>query len=306
MAYCHSMSHNHDTTIICPNCGFDAKYNYCARCGQENHLHKDTFVGLIMHFVGHYFHYDSKAWKTMKMLWFKPGSLTIAYREKQRMRYIPPISLYIFISAVFFLAVFFQGPQKTNAGKKRTTKEDSVSAAAGRTILASNIGPVKFVDTINVTQNNKADSKLRTALENKEIFEKMKEKLVHSIPKWFFFMIPIMGFVLLLLFVRRKQLYFVDHTIFSLHFHSFVFSVFLLTVLNPFEIVNDWLSPILVLATIVYFIVALRKTYNITVARSIAYSFIIAFSYCLFLFFVVIGNVLYLMYTEGLFKDLPG
>src|SRR5690349_6105601 len=99
--------HNSEPSeIICPNCGYHADRNYCAQCGQPTHLHEESFWGMVMHFVGHYFHYDSKFWKTLVTLWFKPGVLTQAYLQKQRMRFIPPISLYIFITAVFFLVMF--------------------------------------------------------------------------------------------------------------------------------------------------------------------------------------------------------
>jgi len=88
---------------ICPNCGSVASGNYCPQCGQETHLHKDTFLGMIAHFVEHYFHYDSKFWKTLKTLLFYPGKLTLEYRAKRRQRYISPISLYIFVTVIFFL-----------------------------------------------------------------------------------------------------------------------------------------------------------------------------------------------------------
>ena len=114
----------HTESMICPNCGSVASDNYCAHCGQENHLHKETFWGLVAHFIGHYFHYDSKFWQTMKALWFSPGKLTLAYMNKKRMRYIPPVSLYIFISAVYFLlALSFHSThlpiKKTTAGAKK-------------------------------------------------------------------------------------------------------------------------------------------------------------------------------------------
>jgi hypothetical protein len=96
------MSHHSSEPKNCPNCGYPAVDNYCAQCGQENHLHKDTFGALIMHFAGHYLHYDSKFWQTLNTLWFKPGLLTTAYWEEKRMRYIPPMSLYIFVSFIYF------------------------------------------------------------------------------------------------------------------------------------------------------------------------------------------------------------
>ena len=91
---------NHNEEKRCPNCGHIADLNYCPQCGQATHLHKDTFWGMVVHFVGHYFHYDSKFWQTLKDLVKHPGKLTVAYWEKKRARYLPPISLYIFVRCV--------------------------------------------------------------------------------------------------------------------------------------------------------------------------------------------------------------
>lgn len=93
--------------IICPNCGYKANYNYCAKCGQATHIHQETLWAMITHFLAHYFHYDSKLWLTLKALITRPGKLTAAYRENIRQRYIPPISLYIVVSVFFFLLFSF-------------------------------------------------------------------------------------------------------------------------------------------------------------------------------------------------------
>ncbi len=120
---------NHNDTIICPNCNSEAKGNYCYQCGQETHLHKDTFWGLVTHFTAHYFHYDSKFWKTLTTLWFKPGELTIAYNNKQRMRYLPPISLYIFVSAIFFLTASL-GHHKDKSGHNNSSKHEKTAKSS--------------------------------------------------------------------------------------------------------------------------------------------------------------------------------
>lgn len=292
------MSHNPEAVIDCPNCGYKAQYNYCSRCGQATHLHKDTFWGLIVHFVAHYFHYDSKFWNTIKMLWIKPGALTIAYRNKQRMRFIDPISLYIFVSAVFFLCFFTVtdgfiknkdfGGSKNNAGVKSEQYEDTKSERA------------KKEEIENETEfDRRISSGVRKASENKEILKETAKMLIHNIPKGVFFMIPIMAFMLKLLFVRRKEAYFVDHGIFALHYHSFWFSLMLLMFINPFSDFTSTLSGILMLGGAVYFVAALKRTYNIGILRSVFYSIIIGSIYSAFLLVVLLANVAYTLYLQG-------
>jgi hypothetical protein len=91
------------THSTCPNCGASVTGKYCSECGQKQEMHRETFWHILTHFVGHYFHYDSKFWVTLKTLCFYPGKLTLAYHNHQRMKYIPPVNLYIFVSVVFFL-----------------------------------------------------------------------------------------------------------------------------------------------------------------------------------------------------------
>ena len=101
------MLQNKSKEIKCPNCDHIATGNYCSQCGQATHLHNDSFLGLVAHFISHYFHFENKFWVTLKTLIIHPGSLDIAYFKKQRERYIQPISLYIFISVAFFIVAAY-------------------------------------------------------------------------------------------------------------------------------------------------------------------------------------------------------
>ncbi len=286
------MSHKPGENIICPNCGFHATENYCARCGQENHLHKETFWGLIAHFIGHYFHYDSKFWKTLKALWFSPGKLTKAYWEKQRMRYLPPISLYVFISAVFFIVLFSRG-------------QNEVKSATG--ISAVRQGFDQIDDAVNEPDRpgdfqykyelNK-NSKLQGYLDRKaEIIEKkhgvkaneyIMEGFKHNFPKLFFFMIPVMALLLKMLFARRKQVYFVHHAIFSLHMHSFIFSIYTLYVLTPF--VGYWLNVVMLLISAWYFAIAMKRVYTIGYIRSVLNLIVTMIGYIIFFVIAMIAS----------------
>ena len=113
----------------CLNCGTEVAGRFCQQCGQENVEVKESFFQLLRHFVEDLTHFDGKLWKTVKLLLFKPGSLTKLYVEGKRASYIHPIRMYIFVSAVFFLFMFTgEAPVKPeSAGSKANTSKDFAS-----------------------------------------------------------------------------------------------------------------------------------------------------------------------------------
>ena len=288
------MSHKKES-IICPNCGYHATENYCARCGQETHLHEDTFGKLIMHFIGHYFHYDSKFWQTLKALWFSPGRLTIAYLQKQRMRYIPPISLYIFVSVVFFLVSSYSVNRDKNIKIISNKQEDQAQST-------------NKADSLHVEQNshNKYLWSVNTGVPKhslpaeraKEHIDEIQEKFIHNFPKVFFFMIPFLAFLLQLLFIRNKELFYVHHVIFALHIHSFWFSIMTIGALYPFEKGSNVLSLALLIIGVTYFMLSTRSVYHTSLWRSFLYTVTIGILYGIVL--MVASFAVFLI----LFRDL--
>lgn len=248
---------------VCPNCGHAVSGNYCSNCGQQTHLHKDTFWGLISHFVAHYFHYDSKFWRTLSTLVTSPGKLTIAYRQKKRQSYIPPISLYIFVSIVFFLLlpmfqrsfVSIQEHKPAQQAQVDTTGQVSVKQRAED-------AAAKQGRQLNSAEKYTTDMGNEILSGMKENPKEYKEKVLHSFPKIFFFMIPVLAALLKLLLIRQKQYYFVDHAVFALHIHSFVFIACIIPLVNPYTPIQHNLSDVAFLVCIVYFIIALHKAYK--------------------------------------------
>ena len=97
----------------CQNCEhkFLAENNYCPTCGQENHNKIAPFKELASDFIGDYFNFDTKVLKTIGPLLFKPGFLTNEYNAGHRVKYLPPLRLFIFISIVFFFILSLEGKQ---------------------------------------------------------------------------------------------------------------------------------------------------------------------------------------------------
>jgi hypothetical protein len=75
-------------------------------CGQENIEPKETVWGLISHFFYDITHFDGKFFSTSKLLILRPGFLPKEYLEGRRARYLHPIRMYVFTSAVFFLFLY--------------------------------------------------------------------------------------------------------------------------------------------------------------------------------------------------------
>ena len=60
----------------------------------------------INHFFSDVTHFDGKFFITVKDLFAKPGFLSAEYMIGRRVRYLDPIRMYIFTSAIFFLIFF--------------------------------------------------------------------------------------------------------------------------------------------------------------------------------------------------------
>jgi hypothetical protein len=61
-----------------------------------------------------------------------------------------------------------------------------------------------------------------------QILNAFRDAFVHSLPQMLFVSLPLLALILRLLYIRRKQFYYVSHGIFSLHLYTFLFIAMLL------------------------------------------------------------------------------
>jgi Skp family chaperone for outer membrane proteins len=88
----------------CLNCGTTRIGPHCHVCGQKGHVHR------TLHAFGHDFmhsvlHFDGKIWRTLPMLFWKPGDLTRRYVHGERAKFVSPLALFLFTVFLTF-AVF--------------------------------------------------------------------------------------------------------------------------------------------------------------------------------------------------------
>ena len=199
----------------CLNCGTVVQGRYCHVCGQENTEPKETFWHMVTHFFYDITHFDGSFFVTLKDLLFKPGFLSREYMLGRRKKYLHPVRMYVFTSAVFFLVFFslFQvsehdiSPVGNNAKAKEglkiakeevlknaKTKEDSADIAKGLELLgyekdedidfdtvSSNKGGIKFQFGRNV--NNYATLKEYDSVQNSLPKEKRDAGITKMVTK---------------------------------------------------------------------------------------------------------------------------
>jgi hypothetical protein len=117
----------------CLNCGATVVGRYCHVCGQENVETKETFWHMVTHFFYDITHFDGSFFVTAKWLLFKPGFLSKEYMLGRRKKYLHPVRMYVFTSAVFFLIFFsFLNP----GGSFKTNFQAPLTSAQRKKMIA--------------------------------------------------------------------------------------------------------------------------------------------------------------------------
>jgi hypothetical protein len=231
----------------CLNCGTPLKGIYCQNCGEKVLDEKDKSVRhLLGQFIDGITHVDGKILKTIRLLVFRPGFLTVEYMQGRRKRYMKPIQLFIVMNLAYFLL--------TNINTFYTPLES----------YNRNYG---F-----------ADKMIEDRLEKRKVsFEDYAEAHNHkakSLAKLMIIInIPLFALGLYLLHFRAKK-YFTEFLTFTLHYYSFMIFTFLIVfpyvlilvmkIWQPgtFLIGDKMMMPPLLLFSTIYLTFALRKVFH--------------------------------------------
>ncbi|MNK15885.1 hypothetical protein D3C87_340390 [compost metagenome] len=250
----------------CQNCGYTVDLGYCSKCGQKNTETRQSFTHLIGHFIEDFTHYDGAFWKTIKYLLFRPAKLTIEYLEGHRMRYVPPVKLYIFISFVTFLLLSLLSHNTT---KDVIKTEPKVKLSSDLLKKGVSFGGQNYkyhsVEEYDSIQNSLPEDEKRGFIKywvEKSTLEKIEEGIeisqiiegfIHAIPKIIFIYMPIFAFWLWLFHSKKRWLFF-DHGIYTLHLFSFLLIISTLNIILNFILgyLNNTIAGII---SNIYFII---------------------------------------------------
>jgi hypothetical protein len=126
--------------------------------------------------------------------------------------------------------------------------------------------------------------------------------LLHSLPQIFFILLPIFAFILKLLYIRRKEFYYVNHGIFSIHFYIFWFiSMLILFGLGELNAKLGWgfitfIQVLMGFGILFYLYKAMRNFYRQRRAKTVFKFMILCFSLFITIMLLFLIFIFYSLY----------
>ena len=265
--------------------------NFCPNCGQQNEDATVSFKPLVADALSEMASWDSKLLRTVIPLLFRPGFLTNEFLAGRRIRYLSPLKMYLVISAVFFLILPFShltdnlqvdpGGISTHAAtphQKRISISDDSERSEKVQIVGDDVPLTALPKTVAAYDARQRDThtphhdgfwkalvsrQVIKARANKQTFtQSVIQGLIGDLPKMMFVLLPLFALLLKMTYLRRKRLY-IEHLIFALHSHAFLFILLTLAVLTPAVGVAPGLAwEICAVLVPMYLLVALRRVYQ--------------------------------------------
>lgn len=280
----------------CLNCGAHLRGQYCGHCGQRSRSRLISLWELISDAFGDLFELDSRLWQTVVPLLLRPGRLTYDYLQGRRARYMPPFRMYLVMSLIFFVVAFFDPRDElglffepvddaatvavdSNVGEKKPAEkqnnffivrdsdnQDELDDEEDCDIEADGIEdmPEWFTRRLSVERLSQVCKHIQ-ADGGKSVFA----KLVDNTPVALIVLLPLMAFVLKALYPLSRR-YYVEHLLFFVHFHAFVFLLLTLQILfirfAALVGMPDAITTVLIVATALYVpayvFMAMRRVYE--------------------------------------------
>ena len=283
----------------CPNCGRERPESFCPGCGQSDREYARSLGSVVVEFLREMFELDSRLLRTLKLLFFRPGSLTREFSRNRRVSFVSPVRLYIFASFVFFLLLSLVGDfgEGVVPGVTEEDRETVVQPPTEERIAA-------FRAALPPEQQRKADDVLGRPEDGigRQLlyfaasagdFEELSwiarvvvsglidiahdptvvpRRLIANMPIAMFCLLPFLGVILAVFHFRKKRFY-VEHLVFAIHVQTFTFLIYAVALLLPDSGPGGWVRVGCLLIPYPYFVIALRRYYQdgwvLTAAKSV-------------------------------------
>lgn len=227
------------------------------------------------------FSFDTRAWRSLRMLLFSPGRMEAEFTEGKRVRYVPPVRLYLFVSFFFFLLLSTHSDRVLEDGRGVLSSIASDGRLMSDSTLPMSIAigqdmPIQFNDTSIVGPSERLDegelnhdaAKLKHILQHPERY---LARFMRFLSWSLFILMPVYGF-LLWVFFRRSRPFYLPHLLLSMSHHMFAFVVLSFLMVPPLlwperpmgmEFYLLYLIP-------VYSLLGVRRLYGVGLLRSVA------------------------------------
>lgn len=301
--------------LRCRNCEQELSGRYCSHCGQEHIEDPRPARKLLRELIRDEFQFNSRVTRTVRPLLFKPGFLTGEYITGRRARYLPPLRTYLFVSFIMFGLITLASQRAqfdplSTARSHRESQRDTVHFTfqtphdTADMILDTLLTREQLSDTvIAALSRDEADTAGR-ALTSYEraardgVIKMIKEpdrflkQLLQRTAQAMFLLMPLFALILKLLYLRRKRLY-LEHMIFSLHWHAEAFLMLALVTagtLSGWAWLQPWLA-LLLLAIPLYLLMAMKRNYGQGWRKTLAKFLLLSVGYGVALLAVIVAVI---------------
>ena len=284
-------------SVRCENCGNEVSQRYCGACGQR----LDPPLHSLWHFsqlaAEDLTHADSRLWRTLLALLFKPGHLTAEFLAGHRARYLPPVRLYLVLSVAFFLVATAVQTHFT------VLQFDDAQPRSGSKVIAGDKAdetPAQRAERLcgNATYDGPGARLILwvPAACRKIVADNGRElqtQFLRNIPRAMFVFLPLLAGIMMLMYWRPRH-YYVEHLLLFVHNHALVFLVVGILLLLS-KVVSH--VPGLNLAIFLYFAWymyrSMRIAYHQGRVLTVSKLALLAFFYLLFAMLMLAATSLY-------------
>ena len=282
----------------CMNCGTELQGPFCHYCGQPDKNFMRFFPVLLRELLEDFLDFDSRFMRTIKPLLFKPGKLTRDYLDGRRFRYVPPLRLYIFSSiAFFFLVTILSGDWVTITDGSSGDEEVITAIEIGteeanetnedpddENIFTFNDKPwdretnpliIPMVpEWVNEWVNDEIAESPQKGREIEANPDLMRDKVFELLPAMMFVLLPLVALLFKFWYLFAGK-YYIEHLIYALHIHSFLFVVLMFMILanslagwqepseeGPITTAATWVNVIAGTWIPVYLLLSLKSVYQ--------------------------------------------
>jgi hypothetical protein len=283
----------HNVAMRCANCGRERLDRYCPHCGQNDRDYQRSLPPLLSELLKETFEIDSRLWRTLRTLIFRPGELALEFSRNRRASYVSPIRLYLFVSIAFFFLLSLDTrmePAETDESVRVELEDvkdadpaqllgmlDDARRKRASEILSRPDTSMARLMLLEIAQSVSEDTEPPDRAEVYlvgQLVDALYEpgsivsRFTDNLAAGMLVMLPVYGGLLKLFYFRRHR-YYVETLVFSTHLHTFVFLVLMLNMAVPYgghlglpDSALTLVSTALVLWLAVYHYLALRRYYG--------------------------------------------
>ncbi|NQT61394.1 MAG: DUF3667 domain-containing protein [Candidatus Marinimicrobia bacterium] len=228
---------------------------------------------------------DSRVLRTLRLLFTKPGFLTTEYVKGRRVRYLPPVRIYLVASVLFFLSLTLNTllpSVQNNEFFKEITETGDLDNALENALESKQNSLTNDALSYDgsglvAADPDSSQSGMQLPLGGGQYDVNQGDFLSNfsdNFAKMMFLLLPVAALQLKVLYWRRKKLY-IEHLVFSLHVHAFIFSLLIFTIILDFKL-TMWLVIIL---SLIYLYIAMKQFYEQSYAKTTSKMVLLLLSY---------------------------